>query len=153
MATTTLLLAYPLQLPSPAVRSLCQSWWTCHSAGHHTWRNRCDALLATGQPLSVVPHSIREQLDLVIRPEPGWKGQVPAWYGIACRIGRVSLWLPIEENPGELRELALLTLLPKQDLEAAPPYIQLGTQFLIEYNAQLALDASTLHAGGQLVIP
>ncbi len=153
MATTTLLLAYPLQLPSPAVRYLCQSWWTCHSAGRHTWRNRSDSLLATGQPLSVIPHLIQEQLDLVIKPAPGWKGQIPTWYGVACRIGRVSLWLPIEENPGELREFELLTLLPKQDLEDAPPYIQLGTQFLIEYRASVELDASTLNAGGRLVVP
>ena len=153
MATTTPLVPYALPLPSPAVRYLFHSWWTCYSDGRHTWRNRCDALLATGQALSVIPPSIREQLDLVIRPAPGWKGQVPAWYGVACRIGRVSLWLPIEENPGELREYSLLTLLPRQDLEDAPPYVQVGTQFLLEYKARVELDSSTVNAGGRLMLP
>src|SRR5947209_4850063 len=112
MPTTTGLVAYPVRMPSPAFRFLCQSWWTCHSNGRHTWRNRCDALLATGQALSVIPRAVQENLDLVIRPEPGWRGQVPSWFGVACRIGRVAMWLPIADNPGQLREFSLLALLP-----------------------------------------
>jgi hypothetical protein len=65
----------------------------------------------------------------------------------------VTLWLPIEENPGEFREFSLLVLLPKEDLEDAPPYIFLGAQFLLEYQAQVHLDCSAASNPGQLVIP
>lgn len=153
MATTTLLTPYPVRLPSPAVRYLCQSWWTCHSAGRHTWRNRCDALLATGQPLSLIPRPIRESLDLVVAPVPGWRGQVLTWLGVPCRVGRVATWLPVQENPGQLREFSLLALCPQHDLDDAPPYLQLGTQFLLEVRAQVFLDGTAPSAGGKLVIP
>jgi hypothetical protein len=63
------------------------------------------------------------------------------------------MWLPIAENPGELRKFSLLTLLPKMELEDAVPYIQLGAQFLREYEVQVALDGSPPREGGHLRIP
>jgi hypothetical protein len=153
MPITTLLHPYPARYPSPAVHYLCQSWWTCSSTSSHTWRNRCDSLLATGQMLSVIPATIRDTMEVVVEPVRGWKGRVPSWYGIACRIGRVTLWLPIEEEPGRYRELSLLGLLPKEDLEDAPPFILLGTQFLLEYQAQVVLDCSGATNPGRLLLP
>ncbi len=152
MATTTQLNPYPLSYPSPAVRYLCRSWWTCYSTPRHTWRIRCDYLLATGQPLSVIPPTIRENLHVVIKTVSGWKGQVPTWLGIPCTIGRVTVWLPVEENPGQYRDFSLVVLLPKRDVDGAPPFIHLGTQFLLEYQAKVILDGSPSRSG-QLIIP
>jgi hypothetical protein len=96
---------------------------------------------------------MQESLELVIQTAPGWKGQAMTWFGVSCRVGRVALWLPIEENPGEYREFALLALLPKHDVEDAPPYIHLGMQFLLEQKGQVFLDCSTPAAEGRLALP
>lgn len=153
MSTTTLLQPFPVHFPSPSVRYLVGSWWTCHSGPKHTWRNRSDSLLASGQPLSVIPKTIRELLDMVITPVPGWKGQVPTWFGVSCKIGRVVLWLPSDDEPGVYRDFSLLALLPREELEDAPPFIHLGAQFLLEYQVQIQLDWSSLHSVGKLLIP
>jgi len=88
----------------------------------------------------------------MVMPERGWKGQIPTWFGVPCRIGRVKMWLSVLE--AELpREFALLALLPRHDLEDAPPFVQLGTQFLLEYRAKLDLDCSSPTIGGRLLIP
>jgi hypothetical protein len=122
------------------VRFLVVSWWTCVSTGTHTWRNRSDSLIAPGQPLSVIPPTARNILNLDVYPVPGWRGRIPSWYGIPCRIGRVILWLANEENPGQPRPFSLLALLPQQEPPDAPPFIQIGAQFLVEYRGQLLLD-------------
>jgi hypothetical protein len=153
MSITVRLHPYPIRYPSPTLRFLCHSWWTCRSTPRHTWRRRCDCLLALGQPLSVIPWAIQQSLDLVIKPAPGWKGQVPTLFGVSCRIGRAALWLPVEENPGEYREFALLALFPKQDVEDAPPYVHLGMQFLLKQKGQVFLDCSTPATEGRLVLP
>jgi hypothetical protein len=101
----------------------------------------------------VIPRAVFQFLDLAIAPERGWKGQVPTWFGIRCRIGRATLWLPIQEYPGQYRELSLLALLPRQDLEDAPPFILIGTQFLLEHEARIELDCSSVKSRGRLVIP
>jgi hypothetical protein len=153
MATTTVLNPHPVAYPSVAVRYLCRSWWSCYSTPRHTWRVRCDSLLATEQALSVVSPTTRASLDLVVTPVPGWRGQVPPWFGIPCRIGRVTLWLPVEDGPDLYRDLSLLVLLPREDLEDAPPFIYLGTQFLLEHRAQVFLDCSSATNQGRLIIP
>jgi hypothetical protein len=110
-------------------------------------------MLATGQLLTVMPPRVTERFDLEIWPERGWRGQVPAWFGVPCRIGRVTIWLPILEGPAPLRALSLLALLPREEVEDAPPFVQLGTQFLLEHQAQLHLDGSSAAGAGRLVIP
>jgi hypothetical protein len=136
-------------------RWLCESWWTCRSSGEHTWRNRSDCLVSPGEPFSVVPPQIRHDLDLVVLPEPAWPGSVPDWWGVPCRIGRVELWLPIQGGP-PLRSFSLLVLLPARTVPFAPPYIILGSQFLVEYGVELTLNCSSRNprvCPGQLVIP
>src|SRR3712207_260841 len=138
--STTALIPYPVHYPSPALRYLCEAWWTCYSGSKHFWRQRSDCLIATGQALSVIPRRARELLDPQIRPAPGWKGHVPSWYDVPCGIGRVTLWLPIEQNLGQFRDFSLLALLPRDEVPDAPPFIHLGMQFLLEYRGQLHLD-------------
>jgi hypothetical protein len=155
MATTTLL--QPSLVPAPAILAhyVCETWWTCHTApgSKHYYRERLDSLLATCQGLSVIPPTVLERLDLVIVPEKGWKGRVPTWFGIPCRIGRVTIWLSILEEPKLYREISLLALFPRHDLEDAPPFVQLGTQFLLENRGNLVLDCSLPPGTGQLLFP
>ena len=133
---------YPVSYPTPTVRFLTESWWTCYSSPPHTWRQRSDAVLSTGQPFSVIPRTARNGLDPEITPVKGWKGFAPTWLGVPCYVGRVTLWLPIHETPGQFRTFSLLTLLPQQDVPDAPPFIQLGAQFLLEYHIRVVLDGA-----------
>jgi len=57
------------------------------------------------------------------------------------------------DKPGEYRQFSLLALFPRQTLEGAPRFIHLGTQFLREYQAQVALDCSSMGSQGRLIIP
>jgi hypothetical protein len=144
-----------LPFPTPAAHFYCETWLTCHSTAgtRYTFRVRADSLLATEHPLSVIPLPIQHQLDVAVKPARGWKGHVPSWFGISCRIGRVSWWLPTQEGPGSYREFSLLAMRPQTELEDAAPFLYLGTQFLLEYQAQIHIDGSSLAAGGRLVIP
>lgn len=63
------------------------------------------------------------------------------------------MWLPCQETSGQPRPFSLLTLFPQQDIPDAPPFIQLGTQFLLEYKAQVILNETGTGGGNRLVIP
>jgi hypothetical protein len=152
LATTTPLIAYPLHFPTPTCRFLAEAWWTCYSTGSHTWRNRSDCLLATGEPITIIPQDLRDSLDLEITPVPGWTGRTPTWMGIPCRIGRVTLWLPVLENPGQYRSFSVLVLLPQQEVVDTPPYIRIGIQFLMEYQIQVVLEGDS-SGSSRLLIP
>jgi hypothetical protein len=65
---------------------------------------------------------------------------VPSWFGINCRIGRATLWLPVQEIPGQFQSFSILVLLPQQDLTDAPPFVHLGAQLLLEHQAEVFLD-------------
>jgi hypothetical protein len=104
-------------------------------------------VLATAEPLSVILPSIRDPLDLVCASEPGWSAPVPDWRGIPCRIGRVEMWLPIEDT-FLLRPFSLLALLPERDPPEWLPYVLLGAQFLQEYQAVVHLEGSQAPALG-----
>jgi hypothetical protein len=152
MATATNLIAYPVHYPSPSVRFLAEAWWTCRSSGSHTWRNRSDCILATDLPLSVVCPGICDNLELELSPVPGWKGRIPSYQGITCRIGLATLWLAQQDNPGQYRSFSLLTLIPQTEPIDAPPFIHLGAQFLLQYQVQVSLDANPT-GKSQMVIP
>jgi hypothetical protein len=152
MAATVALTPYPLLLPAPTVRFLVTAWWTCTSSGSYTWRDRSDALVASGLPLSIVPPTTRDDMNLDVYPVPGWRGQVPSWFGIPCRIGRVKVWVPTVENPGQLLPYSVLALFPRQDLTDAPPYIHLGAQFFLEHGVQVILDGQAV-SNSRLVLP
>jgi hypothetical protein len=151
--STILLHSYsPFPYPTPTARFLAQAWWTCYSSPPYTWRQRSDASLATGELFSVIPY-IREKLDLEITPAPGWKRFALTWLGIPCHVGRVTMWLPSEETPGQKRSFSLLAMFPQQDVPDAPPFIQLGVQFLLEYQVQVVLNETGTGGGNRLVIP
>lgn len=149
---TISLTPYPLSYPASTVRFLAEAWWTCYSSPPYTWRQRSDAILATGQPLSVILPGTRDDLDLEITPAPGWKGFGPTWLGVPCHVGRVTLSLPIYGAPGQFHSFSLLTLFPQQDVPDAPPYIQLGVQFLLENHIEVVLNESAT-GDNRLVLP
>jgi hypothetical protein len=155
VATTTLLKPSLVPAPAPVAHYVCEAWWACHTApgSRHQYRERLDALVATGQGLSVVPRAVLERLDLVVEPERGWQGHVPTWFGVRCRIGRVRTWLAVDEGSGSYREFSLLALFPRRDLEGTPPFVHLGTRFLLDCRAELSLDCSSPAGEGRLVIP
>lgn len=62
------------------------------------------------------------------------------------------MWLPSQETPGQMRPFSLVTLFPKQNVPNAPPFIQLGMQFLLEYHVQVILN-ETGTGDNRLVIP
>jgi hypothetical protein len=104
----------------------------------------------------VIPRTIRDLLDLEIGPAAGWRGNVPTWFGIPCSIGRVTMWLPVQEQPGQYRDFSLLVLLAREELTDAPPFIHLGAQFLLEYGVEVLLNYRPVPpatSSGQLVIP
>lgn len=150
--STTLLTLYPVVGPTPTIRFLVESWWTCYSSPPYTWRQRSDAILATEQPFSVIPLTARNSLDPEITPAPGWKGFTPTWLGVPCRVGRITLSLPNSELAGQFRTFSLLALFPQQEIPDALPYIQLGAQFILEYRVQVILD-TTAAGSSRLVIP
>jgi hypothetical protein len=152
MAATTIFRPSPLPVPTKVAHYICESWWTCHtqSGGKHYYRERLDSLLSLGEGLSVIPAAVLDRLDLVIGPVKGWKGQIPTWFGSPCKVGRVKLWLAILEEIGPYREFSLLALFPRKDIEDAPPFVQLGTQFLLEYRAEFH---SSSKGEGKLLIP
>jgi hypothetical protein len=51
-----------------------------------------------------------------------------------------------------MRSFSLVTLFPKQDVPDAPPFIQLGAQFLLEYRVQVVLNEATT-GNNYLLIP
>jgi len=111
-----------------------------------------DSLLATSDDLSVLLPSIRDLYDIVIVPEPGWgRRRVPRWHGVACRLGRAELWLPVEQGALPLRLVPLLVRVPASDPPDVLPYVLLGTQFLREYRAKVEVDSEA--ASGQLITP
>jgi hypothetical protein len=62
------------------------------------------------------------------------------------------MWLPSQETPGQMRSFSLVSLFPKQDVPDAPAFIQLGMQFLLEYQVHVVLN-ETGTGGNRLVIP
>ncbi len=152
MSTILLSLSSLSFYPTPTVRFHAEAWWTCYSSPPHTWRKRLDVILATGQPFSVIFPTARNFLDLEITPVPGWRGHAPTWLGVPCHVGRVTMRLPSQEAPRQFRPFSLLTLFPQQDVPDAPPFIQLGVQFLLEYQVQVVLN-ETATGSNRLVIP
>jgi hypothetical protein len=96
--------------------------------------------------------SIRDRLDVVCTPEPTWTGGGGEWRGLPCEVGRVQLWLPVQET-FLLRAFSLLVLLPEREPPDWLPYVLLGTQFLFEYQAVVTLDCSAGTGQGQLRLP
>jgi|GEM_PF-5535881 hypothetical protein len=153
MSTTLLSFSSLAYYPTLTARFCAEAWWTCYSSPPHTWRKRLDVVLATGEPFSVIVPAARNFLDLEIVSAPAWKGIWMTWLGIPCQVGRVTLWLPSHETPGQMRSFSLLALFPQQDVPDTPPFIQLGVQFLLEYNIQVVLNETGPGGGKRLLIP
>jgi hypothetical protein len=136
---------------------LGEAWWTCPSSKPgKTWRCRNDILVMIGQHFSVISPYVRRRIQMIETPDPTWQGPTPSWFGIACTVARVEMWLPNQSNLGLLEPFPLLVLLPQRDLPDAPPFVMLGAQFLMEYRVRVELDCALIPGAprcGQLMIP
>lgn len=150
--TTVPLYPFPVTTIVPSIRFLCRSWWSCYSDGSHTWRNRSDCLIATGEAVTIMPLAVRESLDLEIKPVAGWKDREPHWLGAPCLVGRTTIWLPIAEEPGQYRDFSLLALFPTDDLPHVVPYVLLGMQFFVEHRLQLTIDCSSAERAASITL-
>ena len=137
--------------PFPVLRYLCKAWWICWKRrGAGTRERRCDVRLGTGHDFSVIPRNVQRSLRAVVTPEPGWRGDVPTWFGIDCDIGRVEMRLPVQASLGvPYWRFPLLVLLPVRPSRYDPSYIWLGSQFLEEYRVEVRLGPTA----GKLLIP
>ena len=73
-----------------------------------------------------------------------------SWCGVACRLVRVRIGLPVAGNPAP-RPFKLLALLPLGEVPDVPPFIRLGAEFLQANRASVQLSSAP--CAGQLVIP
>ena len=73
-----------------------------------------------------------------------------SWCGVACRLVRVRIGLPVAGSAAP-RPFSLLALLPLGDVEDVPPFIRLGAEFLNVNRASVQLSSTPCE--GQLVIP
>jgi hypothetical protein len=109
-------------------------------------RVRCDngetdtdleCLLESGLGISILPRAVRRRLGVQVQTLPGWQGKsIPTWHGIPCRIGRITLsisgfWF----NP-----LVRVPVLKKRWM---PPYLLIGTEFLISKKAIVRLNCTS----------
>lgn len=63
---------------------------------------------------------------------------------------KVRIGLPVIESPTP-RPFTLLALLPLRHVEDTPPFLRLGTEFLMTHRASVRL--TTNPARGEMVIP
>jgi len=144
---------------SPVATALfrLEARWTCHSSKPGTtWRDRCDVILATDLPFTVIPVPIQRSLDLVESPEPRWRGPTPDWFGVPCRIVRAQVWFPTLGPSLLFVPFELVVQLPQTDLPDTPPFILLGNQFLVEHRARIQIDANQMAPEfpcGQIIFP
>src|SRR5262249_2702674 len=124
--------------PFPFIRYHSEAWWVCWKRkGSGTRERRCDVRLTTGHDFSVIPYRVQKTLRAVVTPEPGWRGDVPTWFGIDCSVGRVEMRLPVQPSLGIPFWRFSVLALPDRASRRDPPYILLGAQFLEEYQVQV----------------
>jgi hypothetical protein len=136
--------------PAPTGCYACVARLLCfdHDRNAFTSRN-CRALLSPGDPYLVVfpvnlPPNLAAVYDVVNFSAP------LSWCGIACRLVRVRIGLPVAGSQTP-RPFQLLALLPLGQVEDVPPFIRLGAEFLHANRASVELSSSP--CAGKLVIP
>ena len=91
--------------------------------------------LDTAAPLSVIPFSVHSQ-GLAWRPLSGVR---TTWAGQPCAVGHIDIWLPTTDASGLRGPFSLLAKFPQSDSPGVPTPILLGLEFLLAYQASLAL--------------
>jgi hypothetical protein len=94
-----------------------------------------DAWIDTGAPLSVIPFHVHHQ-RLLWQPVTGIK---TTWAGQRCDLGRVDVWLPIEQPPFLRGPFSLLAKFPRQDPPGDAVPILFGLEFFLTHHAEFHL--------------
>jgi hypothetical protein len=61
------------------------------------------------------------------------------WAGQPCDLGRVDIWLPIEQPPFFRGPFSLLAKFPRQDPPGDPVPILFGLEFFLTHQAEFQL--------------
>ena len=75
----------------------------------------------------------------LLHPKHRLAGIKSTWTGQRCDLGRVDVWLPIEEPPFLRGPFSLLAKFPHQDPPGDPVPILLGLEFFLAHQAEFHL--------------
>jgi hypothetical protein len=93
------------------------------------------AWVDTGAPLSVIPFHI-QQKGLRWQPIPGIRA---TWSGQPCDLGRIDVWLPMDQPTSVRGPLSLLAKFPRSDPPGDPVPVLLGLEFFLAHQAEFQL--------------
>jgi hypothetical protein len=93
------------------------------------------AWVDTGAPLSVIPLHVHQQ-GLHWQPIPGIRA---TWSGQRCDLGRIDVWLPMDQPPSLRGHLSLLAKFPRSDPPGDPVPVLLGLEFFLAHQAEFQL--------------
>jgi hypothetical protein len=93
------------------------------------------AWVDTGAPLSVIPFHVHQQ-GLRWQPIPGIRA---TWSGQPCDLGRIDVWLPVDQPPAVRGPFSLLAKVPRSDPPGDPVPVLLGLEFFLAYQAGFVL--------------
>jgi hypothetical protein len=120
--------------------------WDCHVGKNLQHRDRF--ILAPELPYAVIPCRVRRRWNLQYSPLPAaeWvNGQVPAWEGIPCDGGYITIWVDsFRRIPGLAdsrywQKIKILAIFPEYDPTPAPLEAMLGCEFFHSYRLLLSI--------------
>jgi len=128
----------------------CESRLLCFNTDTAAYTSRpFGTILSTADPVSVVFRPTRRTPAQVVCERIPHDAPL-SWFGAPCVLVRVRIGLPVVGNPTP-RPFSLLALLPLRRVRDTPPFLRLGTGFLVAHRATVRLTSSP--ARGELVIP
>jgi hypothetical protein len=105
------------------------------------------AWVDTGAPLSVIPFHVHQQ-GLHWQPISGIR---TTWSGQRCDLGRIDVWLPVDQPPSVRGPLSLLAKFPRSDPPGDPVPVLLGLEFFLAHQAAFELFPPPLD--GRILLP
>lgn len=94
-----------------------------------------DCWLDTAAPLTVIPFHVHDR-RLLWRSLPGI---ATTWAGQPCDLGRLDIWLSIEQSPYLRGPLPLLAKFARGDPPGPPVPVLLGLEFFLAHQAEFSL--------------
>jgi hypothetical protein len=105
-----------------------------------------EAWLDTGAPLTVIPFHVQQQ-GLRWQAIPGIRA---TWAGQPCQLGRIDVWLPIDQPPYLHGPLSVLAKFPQSDPPGDLVPSLLGLEFFLTHQAECHLLLPPQHGIIQL---
>jgi hypothetical protein len=105
------------------------------------------AWLDTGAPVSVIPFHVHHN-SLHWQPVAGLR---VTWAGQRCDLGRIDVWLPVDQPRSLHGPLSLLAKFPRTDPPGDPVPVLLGLEFLLAHQAEFHLPLPPQN--GSILLP